>query len=250
MHLAALDAVLVRVFEFVLRRPSMPTLFNFSDHVERQVTVDADFQYREMVNSGNFGLIRGAQIIRPQLSARDIDQLVKRGRIVDPSESELAEFIVQDIRNGGTATVSTDPSTTTNYFEMKTNSLPVDTSPAFFRLDVLGKYKASAEKYDVFESHIECRSGWWLKNYSANAAGQIAVYIGDLRNIPHEEQIHWKTYNEAPKAGLSARAIQTDFEGKLPEVTTPRERLLEVLIAGKSTSLPGGNCASRFLPST
>ena len=228
LHLAALDAVLVRVFGFILRRPSLPTLFNFSAHVERQVTVDAEFQYREMVNAGNFGVIRGAQIIRPQLSARDIDQLVKKGRIVDPSEVEPVEFIVQDIRSGGTATVSTDPSTTTNYFEMKVNSLPVDTSPAFFRPEVLGKYKASVEKYDVFEGHIKCRGGWWLKNYSANAAGQIAVYICDLRNIPQEEQIHWKTYNEAPKAGLSARAIQTDFEGKLPQVTTPRERLLEV----------------------
>jgi len=229
LHLLALDAVLVRVFDFVLRRPSLPSMFDFSDHAVRQVTDEPDFQYREMVNAGNFGLIRGAQIVRPRLSPQETEQLVKEGRLIDPSESEPVEFIVQDIRNGGTAKVSTDPRTTTNYFETAGNSLPFETSPAYFRPEVLAKYKANSEKYEVFEDHILCRGGWWLKSYSANAAGQIAVYICDLRDIPHEEQIYWKTHNQPPKAGLSARVIQTDFEAKLPQETTPRERLVETV---------------------
>ncbi len=190
---------------------------------------DLDFQYRELVNAGNFGLIRGAQISRPRLSDLEVEQLVKEGRILHPSESQPVEFIVQDIRNGGTSTVSTDPSTTTTYFETRGNSLPSETSPAYFRPEVLAHYKAGPDKYDVFEDYIQCRGGWWLKNYSVNAAGQLAVYICDLREIPHAEQIHRKTHNEAPKAGLSARAFQADFEAKWPQDTTPRERLVEIL---------------------
>ena len=229
LHLLALNAVVVRVFDFVLRSPSLPSFFDFSDHVKRIVRDDSALQYHELLNEGNFGIIRGVQIVRPRLNAEQAEQLVKHGRIPESTESEPIEFRVQDIRNGGITTVSTDPTTTTNYFEARGNDLPFETSPAYFRPEVLAKYKADQEKYTVSEDRIECRGGWLVKHYSSNAAGQLAVYICDLRHLPHEEQRYWQTFNEAPKAGLSARAIQTDFLGEWPDEMTPRERLIEVL---------------------
>ena len=62
-----------------------------------------------------------------------------------------------------------------------------------------------------------------------NEAGQIAAYICDLRHLPHEEQLHWKIYNEDPRTGLSDRAITTDFLGHWPETMTPREMLVDFL---------------------
>jgi hypothetical protein len=35
-----------------------------------------------------------------------------------------------------------------------------------------------------------------------------------LRNLPYEEQLYWKAYNERPKGGISERAFKTDFEGR------------------------------------
>lgn len=230
LHLIALRAVLVRVFEFHLSRQSLPFSFEFTDEEEeRSVRSDADLQYREHVSEKGLSFIRGVQVIRPRLSSFEVEQLVKEGRIPDPSESEPVSFIVEDWRNGRIATVSTDPSTTTNYFTAEGNSLPFEVSPAYFRPDVLLKYKADRDKYAVLDSRIECRGGWMLKTYSVNEAGQIAAYICYLRDLPHEEQQHWASYNERPKAGLSKRTIETDFLGKWPEDLTPREHLVHVL---------------------
>ena len=228
LHLVALDAVLVRVFEFVLKRPSLPGGFDFRDHVAREVRDDLTLQYRELVSDGNFTMIDGVQVIRPRLSPREVEQLVSEGGIRDPSESEPVDFTVLDIRNSGVVQVSTDPSSTTNYYEARHNSLPFDTSPAFFRPEVLARYQADGEKYTVREHWITCRALWNL-DYSVNDAAQVAVYICDLRMLPHEEQMYWSIFNEPPQAGLSDRAILTDFLGQWPEDATPREKLVITL---------------------
>ena len=229
LHLIALGAVLVRVFEFRMRSQGLPSFFHFTDEDTLSITADPNLQYREIVSEEGLGLVWGVQVIRPLLSSIEVEQLVKEGRILDPQEFEPVSFVVEDWRNNTIATVSTDPSTTTNYFTTEGNSLPFETSPAYFRPDVLLKYKADRDKYTVLDDEVECRGGWLLRNYSVNAAGQIAVYICDLRALPHEEQQHWATHNEQPQAGLSKRAIDTDFRGKWPEDSTPGERLVHLL---------------------
>jgi hypothetical protein len=68
------------------------------------------------------------------------------------------EFIAQDWRNNRLARISTDPAATTNYFEAAKNSLPFEVSPAFFRPDVLLKYKADCDKYTIESRQIHCRA--------------------------------------------------------------------------------------------
>jgi hypothetical protein len=41
----------------------------------------------------------------------------------------------------------------------------------------------------------------------------VHTYLVYLRNLPYEEQLYWKSYNEAPKGTISRRAYKTDFEG-------------------------------------
>lgn len=134
LHLIAMDAVLVRAFEFLMHRPAKALEIEYSVHVDRDVTDDRGLQYVEQINEGNFGAIRGVQIIAPRLSASEMAQLVKKGRIIDADDSRPVAFKILDWRNGKIATVSTDPATTTNYFESGSNELPYDTSPAMFRL--------------------------------------------------------------------------------------------------------------------
>ena len=229
LHLVAMDAVLVRSFEFLMRRPARAFDVDYRKHVDRDVDTPDGFHYVEQYNEGHFGAVRGVQVISLRLASSEIEQLVKEGRIVDPEESLPVEFVVLDWRNKEISTVSTDKETTTNYFEADSNDLPYETSPAAFRPDVLLKYKADTEKCSVREGWIDCRGAWSLKSYSVNDAGQVMVYICYLRHLPHEELLHWKSFNEEPKTGLSERAITTDFEGQWPEEMTPREMLVDVL---------------------
>jgi len=52
-----------------------------------------------------------------------------------------------------------------------------------------------------------------LQTYDINEAGQVHTYIVYLRNLPYEEQLYWKAYNEPPKGGISRRAFTTDIQG-------------------------------------
>ena len=50
-----------------------------------------------------------------------------------------------------------------------------------------------------------------------------------MRNLPYSEQLHWKSYNEAPKTGISKRALTTDFKGEYATFREPRAETLSIL---------------------
>jgi hypothetical protein len=91
--------------------------------------------------------------------------------------------------------------------------LPWEISPAFFRPEVLHRFKADAEKYTIQDRSVACRGTWYLKTYDINEAGQVHTYIGYLADLPYEEQLYWQSFNEWPKGPISERAHRTDIEG-------------------------------------
>lgn len=65
-----------------------------------------------------------------------------------------------------------------------------------------------------------------------NDAGQVHAYLGDLSHLPYAEQIYWKSFNEAPRSGISARAYKSDFLGEWsdsPDPLASLKRRLEAL---------------------
>ena len=143
------------------------------------------------------------------------DRVPPEGRWSGHEETEYVEFIAHDWRNDRVTKISTDPTSTTNYFEAHENSLPHELSPAFFNSEVLLKYKGDNDKYTVRERDIHCRGAWMLRSYDVNEAGQVHAYLCYLRNLPYPEQRYWLSFNEKPKTGISRRAIETDFGGEL-----------------------------------
>jgi hypothetical protein len=63
-----------------------------------------------------------------------------------------------------------------------------------------------------------------------NEAGQVHTYLIYLSHLPYEEQLYWKSFNEAPKGPISRRAFQTDFEGKWDSEYDPLQSLKRVLL--------------------
>ena len=68
-----------------------------------------------------------------------------------------------------------------------------------------------------------------LKAYDVNDAGQVFAYICYLRNLPYNEQLHWKSYNEQPKTAISERAFVNDFKGEFVTFQSPRSEVLSIL---------------------
>ncbi len=202
--------VLVRVFEFI--RP-FPTWGKESSRDEAVLRGrDESVFARRVLAFDDSGqvigcLLRGFQILRRQLEDDKLFKILK-GESVEAKEYET--FLIQDWKNDRVVEWSCSPDSLGNYFVK--SSLPYQTSPAFFRPEVLSKYKQDPDKYQLDVRNIHCRGAWSLQSYDINEEGQVHTYISYLGDLPSSEQLHWKQFNEAPKAGISKRAYQTDFE--------------------------------------
>ena len=227
-YITAAGCVLVRFFDF--------TIFNYSksrtwDGIERTRHItSSELFYDQGIHPDGHSFMRGVQILYPVTPKEELFR-----SMVDPryerNNREHATFVIYDFRNDQIREVSTHPGETTNYFEAKDNVLPFATSPAFFRPEVLSKYKMDRDKYRIEEDHrtISCRGAWQLKAYDVNEAGQIHAYICYLQDLPYQEQLHWKSYNEEPRAPISRRAYENDFEGIPSDQIKPLERILMIL---------------------
>ena len=225
LYLAASNSVLVRMFDFTLLRHENFT--GWSDDPETVIKETNDFFYRQKIDPGQAAYTRGVQIIRPSRPKAEIFSSLK-GSLSGDKGGKYVEFVALDWRNQCIANISTDPSATTNYFQTQDNSLPFELSPVFFRPDVLLKYKGDSDKYTVEQRAIHCRCAWTLRDYDVNEAGQVHVYIRDLRNLPYQEQVYWQSYNEKPKTGISERAFVNHFKGE-PCEPDPLENILFIM---------------------
>lgn len=223
-YLGVANYALVRMFDFTLLRYGQ--FGGWSDDPEDIIRVSDDFLYRQKV-SGNAAYTRGIQIIRPRDATTISDEISKRW--AGNFKIEHTAFIAKDWRHNKVVEISTDPDATTNYFEASENDLPFELSPAFFRPEVLSKYKTDREKYTVDDREVRCRASWTLEAYDVNEAGQVFAYIRYLRNLPYNEQLHWKSFNEAPKADISERALTNDFKGEFVTFRHPRSEMFSIL---------------------
>lgn len=225
-YLAASNASLVRMFDFTLMRRS--GFSGWSNEPTQECEESDHFFYGRKVMRGYAAYTRGVQIIRPRRAEKAIFTGITDGWFGRKNKGYV-EFIAYDWRNNRIAKISTDPSATANYFNAKGNSLPYELSPAFFRPEVLLKYKADRDKYTVGERDVSCRAAWHLEAIDVNEAGQVHTYICYLRSLPYAEQLHWLSFNEPPKASISKRAVINDFEGRFVTFMEPLRKVLSVV---------------------
>ena len=224
-YLAVSSSVLVRMFDFPMYRRK--SFSGWPDGNERKVVETDELFYRQRIIDGYAGYARGIQIIRPRRPKAEIFSSIK-GSWSESSEGPYVEFLAYDWRNKCTLEISTDPTSTTNYHDAAENSLPFELSPAFFKPDVLLKYKADRDRFTIGERDIHCRGAWTLRGFDVNDAGQVHAYIYDLRNLPYQEQLYWKSFNEEPLAGISKRAIENDFKGEWSSIVDPLQEVLSI----------------------
>jgi hypothetical protein len=158
---------------------------------------------------GQGSYCNGAMVIRPSVTIADLVREWKAEE--NRSKRKYATFKIYDRKNSINVETSCAPQFLSNYFQ--NSDLPWEISPAFFRPEVLHRFKADPEKYTLEERSISCRNAWYLKTYDINEAGQVHTYIGYLADLPYEEQLYWQSFNEWPKGPISRRAHQTDIIG-------------------------------------
>lgn len=208
---------LCRMFDFT--RYKKGSFSGWDNQKERQVFGNgSDIFGRLVVAEGYASYSRGFQLSRIGMPKEAIINRLWGGHTLD-EEKQYATFIAHDWKNNRIEEISCAPSALANYFTE--SNLPFETTPAFFRPEVLQKYKSDRKKYQLGDRSVSCRGAWHLKTFDINAAGQVHTYLVYLSHLPYNEQLHWKQYNEAPKASLSERAITTDFKGQFYEEYDP-----------------------------
>ncbi len=204
------DTVLISVFEAI--RPS-PTWSGERRRAESVIKhPHGSIFARRILASDEAGqvigcLLRGFQVIHRRTEDETLWRIVK-GAPLEPKK--YATFLIDDWKNRRVIEWPCSPESLGNYFVK--SDLPYGTSPAFFRPEVLSKYKQNPDKYALDVRSIHCRGTWSLRSYDINEEGQVHTYIRYLGDLPSSEQLYWKGFNEAAKGGISKRAYQTDFE--------------------------------------
>lgn len=209
-YAAYTQSALLVMFDFTRFKPS--GFLGWGGDIERRELSDGDDIFYTLAVEPSYGSFsRGIQIVPIATPFEEAHKKLWGFGHKEPRE--YATFIVQDFKNDqNNAEVSTAPGATANYFTE--SDLPFETSPVFFRPEVLTKYKADREKYTIKNRSITCRGSWYLKIFDINEAGQVFTYLVYLRNLPYEEQLYWKSYNEEMKAPISDRAFNNDFNGE------------------------------------
>lgn len=170
----------------------------------------------------NASYVNGRMIVRPTITVQDL--VAEWEAESNPNRKrEYATFKIFDRKNNCEVDTSCAPEFLSNYFQK--SSLPWEISPAFFRADVLHRFKADPEKYSLDDRSITCRNAWYLKSYDINEAGQVHAYIGDLARLPIEEQRYWQSFNEWPDASISKRAYENDILGEFSSEYDPLRSL-------------------------
>ena len=240
-YLAASNSVIVRIFLFTLF--DTKTFKGWSDETENIFNENGELIYKQRFEPGHASYTKGVQIIRPNRPKEEIFLTHKRGRSGDADEH--VEFIAQELHSGRVMKISTDPTTTTHRWDSE-SSLPCELSPAFFRADVLSKYKFDRDKYTVETQMVRCRNLWGLR-YDVNEAGQVHAYVLDLRNLPFQEKLHWKSCNEKSRASISQRSFTQDFQGWWSSIIDPVDRVTKGLEAWHKTKSPWWRLGERAL---
>lgn len=214
-YMAVTETALAVKFDFTRYRPNGG--FAGWHEPDRGQNTGEDISYHTGVEAGA-SFANGALIVRPVLTKEMI--IVRHRREWDGTDKQYATFKAHDWKNNRITEVSCAPSALASYFD-KDSPLPFQTTPAFFRADVLSKYKSDPEKYTLEHRSISARGGWYLKSYDVNEEGQVHAYLYDLATLPYSEQLYWQSFNEWPKAGISKRAFETDFEGNFSTMPDP-----------------------------
>lgn len=212
-YMAVTETALLMKFDFTRYASGF---FGWEDPASEDFNDNDLFYHASAQSNGSFA--NGALVLRPLLTK---DMLIaKANREWRGEGKQYAVFKAHDWKNDELAEISCAPTALASYF-VKGSSLPFETTPAFFRPEVLQKYKADPEKYRLEFRSIHSRGGWYLKTYDVNEAGQVHTYLCYLAKLPYSEQLYWQSFNEWPKGPISKRALETDFEGNFSTQPDP-----------------------------
>jgi hypothetical protein len=117
-------------------------------------------------------------------------------------KKKYVEFIIGVDKNGDEIINTSNPDVLANYFGANPDA-PNYLTPVHFRKQVLDKYYQQPSKYSLEDSILRCGYLWSMSLDNHND-DKICAWLGDLgRDLPYEEQLHWRADNISLEGGVS-----------------------------------------------
>lgn len=114
---------------------------------------------------------------------------------------------------------TSNPNKLANYFGANAGK-PQYVTPVFFRREVLGKYYQQPQRYGIQDGYVRCE-GFWGMGIDNDAGDYVVAFLGDLgRDLPHGEQLYWKSFNVPPAGPMSETAIRRSFLGQWADASS------------------------------
>jgi hypothetical protein len=141
---------------------------------------------------------------------------------------DYARFIIGEDEFGNPVRHTCDPLSVPSSFSVGPDA-PNTLTPVFFKKDVLQKYYANPDRYQVGDGSITCGDPWLLRA-DTDHPEYVGVFLGDLgTDLPASEQQYWRAF-ELPPVGrsLSATAFNRSFRTSFAESELPEHRFKRI----------------------
>jgi hypothetical protein len=128
-------------------------------------------------------------------------------------KEKFEDFIIGANEEGEPIMYTSDPDRLANYFGANPDA-PHYLTPVYFRREVLAKYYANPEKYSIEDGYLRCAGLWGLR-LDNNHSQYVIAFLGDLgRDLHHEEQMYWRSFNVLPEGEISTVNFRRSFLGQ------------------------------------
>jgi hypothetical protein len=119
------------------------------------------------------------------------------------------DFVIGTNERGDEVTYTSDPARLADYGANP--GAPNYLTPVHFRKQVLDKYYQAPGKYFVEDGMLRCGALWGM-TMDNHHDDHVVAWLGDLgRDLPYEEQLHWRSQNIPP----TGRVSQTFFRRQI-----------------------------------
>lgn len=155
---------------------------------------------------GDLGSIGSYQAFSRLLGKRLIPPLPKeksgmRG-YAEEEPKQHVDFIIGIEEDGDVIVHTSNPDALADYFGANPGA-PNYLTAVSFRKSVLDKYYQQPAKYSVSDGVVRCGYLWsmYVDNHHDD---KVCAWLGDLgRDLPYQEQLHWRSHNIASPDGVS-----------------------------------------------
>jgi hypothetical protein len=138
----------------------------------------------------------------------------------EKEQRKIVDFIIGIDRDGNEVLNNSDPDLLANNFGANRGA-PHYLTPVHFRKEVLDKYYQKPGKYSVEDSILRCASLWSM-TMDNHHDDRVVAWLGDLgRDLPYEEQLHWRSYNIPPSGGPSETFIRRQLLAQFAKSERP-----------------------------